>query len=141
VDFGVCIGDVVGISIGVKEEIRRVENPDATTPSRDGRGDVQSVDKHGALVESPVAVGVLVDTDPVAAPKRRTFSMGRGGREAVIDRPPDSVPAHRLEPGRFGVLAVFDDPEAPAFVEAQLERLKDGRFGKHEFHLEVVRGR
>ena len=43
-DFGIAVGDVVVVSVGIEQEIRRIETQTPPRP-RERRGDVQAVDK------------------------------------------------------------------------------------------------
>ena len=60
-----AVGDVVMISIGIKQNIGRVRDPDAAVSDRNARGDVQSIGKDLHLIDGPVAVGVFENLDAI----------------------------------------------------------------------------
>jgi hypothetical protein len=51
------------IGVGIKEQIRRIQNPHAVAIHRAGSGDVQAIDEGFVFVEFAVAVGVFVNGD------------------------------------------------------------------------------
>ncbi len=60
----------------IKEQVRRIEHPDAAAAASDRRGDVQAFEKGGVLVEDAVALRVFVDGDAVLAAE---VDCGGGG--------------------------------------------------------------
>ena len=121
-------------AVGIKEQVRRVEHPDASAPAQRRGGDVQPLDERLVAVENAVAIGVFVNRDLVLAANM----MRRWSRNLVIDGAPDAVVAEHLEPGRKRVLQILHDPEPPALVEAQAHRLTDDRLGQDQIDREVV---
>ena len=75
--------------VGIEEQVRRIEYPDAAAAPGAGRGDVQPVDEGLVLVEDAVAVGVLVDGDLVAplevVGRRRRHLVVDGAQKLVLD--------------------------------------------------------
>ena len=63
---------------------------------------------------------------------------GGGGRDLVVDGPPDAVVADHLQPGGEGILQVLHHPEPPALVEGDRDRLADDRLGQNQIELEIV---
>ena len=133
-NFGVGIGHVVVIAIRVKEQIRRVEHPDAA-PAASQRGDnVQAVEKRLVPVEDAVAVGVFVNRDLVLAAK----VVGRRGRNLVVDGAPHTIVADHLQPGRIGILQVLNHPEPAALVERDRDGLPHDRLGQNQINLKIA---
>ena len=131
VDLRVAVGHVVVVPVGIEEQVRRVEHPDASAAAQRRRGDVQPVHERLVPVEDAVAVGVFVNRDLVSAANM----MRRRRRHLVIDGAPDAVVAEHLEPGRERVLQILHDPEPAALVEAQAHRLADDRLGQDQIDL------
>lgn len=86
------------------------------------------------VVKTTVPIGVLMDADPVRSSKM----AGRGRRNLVVNGPPYAVAADHGEAGGVGILAVFDDPQAAAFVEVQKHRLGNLRLGENLVPLKPV---
>lgn len=84
--------------------------------------------------ERAIAIGVFVDGDTIFSGE---VVRGRWW-DLVVDRAPELVVTNLGESGGFGVLSVFDDPEAAAFIEAEVEGLGDGGFGEDEVDGEVI---
>ena len=134
-DLGVAVGHVVVVPVGVEQQVGRVQDPDAAPAPGAGGGDVQAVEEGLVPVERAVAVGVLVDRDPVQPPD----VVRRRRRDLVVDDPPDAVAAEHLQAGRLGILAVLDDPEPPPLVEVEEDRLRDLGLGEDQVDPQVLR--
>ena len=133
---GRAIGYVVVIGVGIKQQIRRVHDPDAAAPGQRSAGHVQAVDENLMPVEPPVAIGVFVDADEVAA----AVVVGRRRRNLVIVGSVVLVATEHLEPGGIGILAVLGDPKPAALIEAQMGGLGDERFSQELLDSELAVG-
>ena len=101
------IGNAVAIVILEINNIRRARDEDSAAPNRDAVGITQSGRELRALVEAPVAIGVLQQRD---APQAR--------RGLAVDR--------------IGIAAPLDDVEPAALVERHRHRRDDERLGGDE---------
>ena len=133
-DLGVAVGHVVAVAVGIEEQVRRIQHPDAPAPVRHGGRDVQAVHERLVPVVDAVAIGILVDRDLILAAEM----VGRGRGDLVVDGPPDPVVADHPQARGKRILQVLHHPEPPAFVEVDRDRLPDDRLGQDELELEVV---
>ena len=136
-NFGIAVGQVVMILVGVVQQVRRVHHPHAVAVEGTARGDVQAVHKRLVLVEHSVTVGVFVDRDLVET----RLPLRRRRRNFVIDRSQERIAAEHLQPRGIRVLQVLHDPQPPPLVPRHEERLLDVRLGQHQFQLVIVRHR
>ena len=133
--FGLAVGPVVAVSIGVEQQIRGLADKDPPVTDSQAGGQVQAVDEDGFFVGPAVAVGVFEDLDPVRATRaargriRDTVVLGA---QVLIDR-------DRLEPRRVGILKILDHPEPAALVKTRRERLPHHRFGSEHLDVEARR--
>src|SRR6185503_4572141 len=104
-----AIGLVVAVLVRDEKQIRRGDDPHAAEPHLEPRDVIQLVIKDGSLVEAAVAIRVFEDEDPVA-------------------------------PSRFPIWIgiVLGDPDPPAVVEAQADRLADVRLAREERYRESL---
>ena len=61
------VGLVVAVGVLQEEDVGRVGDPDAAVADGDAAGNVQPLGEDRRLVDTPVAVGVFEDLDPIAA--------------------------------------------------------------------------
>lgn len=132
-DFGVAIGAVVAVAVGIEEKVGRIQDPHAAAAGDDAAGEVQVGEEVMGFLENAVAVGVFVDGDAVGALE----VMRRGGRDFVEHGAEILIVFHDLEAGGERVLEILHDPEAAAFVEVHVQRLAHGGFAGSEGHLEA----
>ena len=133
--LGVAVRHVVAIGIGVEKEMRRLHHPQPAMAAHHGVRHVQPVEHHAMFVESAVAIRVLMHGDDVAP----AIVVRRRGRDAVEARTVEAVAAHHLQAGGKRILAVLRDPHAPAFVEADVRRLRDQRLAQDQVRREIGR--
>ena len=134
-DLRIAVGHVVPVTIGIEEEVGRVEDEHAATSAGERRRDRQAVDERAVTVVHAVTVGVLVERDAIPArhvPRRRL-------RRAVVHGPQKRIPTHGGETGGVRILAVVHHPEPAPLVEVEEEGLADLRLGEHGLDDEVVR--
>ena len=93
-----AIREVVVVHIGIPQQLRGREYPDAVAAAADGGGEVQTVDEGGDFGERAVTFYILVNGDAVAAFKRGFFGSVVGWRRffLVIADAPDAVAGHEL---------------------------------------------
>src|SRR5437660_1727270 len=117
----VAIRYIITVSIGIEEQVRRVEHPNSAAATPPRRHNVQPIKKGRVLVENPVPLRILVNGDFIQA-----FEVTRGWRRNfVIDGPPEAVMADHPQSRRRWILAVLHDPHSAALVEIQKHRLSD----------------
>jgi hypothetical protein len=109
------------VGVGVEEEVRRAQDPDAPATAADGGRDVEAGEESGGFGEGAVAVDVFVDGDLVGAAKGGLGGriVGRGGFLAVVHGAPEAVVRDGGEAGGRGVLEVLHDPHAAALIEVE----------------------
>ena len=133
-DFGVAVGHVVAVLVGIEQQVRRLQHPDAAVADRDAGGEVQARDEVLGLVVAAVAVGVFEDGDLVGALRPR--GGGSGTRSYFVRRYWSTLTG--LEAGGGGVLQVLHHPHPPALVEGDVDRLADHRLGRGQRDLQTV---
>jgi hypothetical protein len=135
--FGIAVGHVVVVAVGIEQEIRDVEHEDAAVAERDARRQVQSADEVLGPVDASIAVGIFQNRDPIGSfrPPRRRLG------NPVVDGPRIAVDLHPLESGRIGILQILHDPQPAPIVEFDANRLADMRLGRHEIDGKPVGNR
>jgi hypothetical protein len=128
-------GNVVGIGVGVEEEVRRVHHPDAAIGAHGGVGHIEAVLEDRVLVVDAVVLGRLVDGDDVGA----AVVVGRSRGNAVVVRAVILIAADHVDACGIRVLPILRDPEAAAGVEAEVGRLGDERLGQQQVDREIRR--
>ena len=133
--FGIAIGNIVMIAVGVKQQVRRLNDEHAAVAYRHAGSEVQTGDEVLEFVRHTVAIGVFADRDAVLAfgPARRRL------RHAVVFRSQILVNADRFQPGGRRILQILNDPHPAALVEADGKRLPDVRLAGDELCLEAIR--
>ncbi len=114
--FGIAIGDIVAIGVGIVEQVGRVEDIDTAVAKLETGGDVESIDEIFGAVSVTVAIFVFQDCDAVGAARAARRRLGN----AVIFGARPAIDFHALETGRIGVLEILDGPE-PATIIAFYE--------------------
>ncbi len=105
--FGIAVGHVVAIAIGVEQQIGHLQHEHAAVAKRQSAGQVQTGDEILRPIRPAVAVGVFQDRDAVGAlrPARRRLGHAIvGGARVAIDLRP-------FQPGRIGILQILNDPQ------------------------------
>ena len=133
--FGIAIGPVIVVSIGIEEEIGRLGDENSAMTDRQARCQVQAVDEDCFLVGSAVAVGVFEDLDPVGTPRAARGGLG----DAVILGAQVLIDGYWLEARGVGILQVLDDPEPAAVVKVCGQRLPHHRLGCEDFNVKAGR--
>ena len=132
--FRIAVRHVVVVGIRIEKEVGRIQDPDSAASAFHRRGDVEAVDEGFVTIVSSVAIGVLVNGDPISA-----FEMvRRRGRHPVIHRAPDAVAADHFQSRRPGILPILHHPQASAFIEIEKDGLGDLWFGQDLFPLQIV---
>src|SRR5205807_1347664 len=110
--IGITIGNVITITVRIKEQVRDLEHKDAAVPEGNARRQVEIFHKISCGRAWTVALGVQEDGDSVCAlgPTRRRL------RNAVINRARIAIDLYAFEPGRVWILEILNDPEAAAIV-------------------------
>ena len=124
----------IAVGICVAEQIGRVHHPDAALAHGNARGDVEAVNRHLVRIEAAIAVGVGEHTHSVTA----RHMVGRRSRHPVKHRAQVLVVPHHLEPGRKGILPVFDHPHPALLVETDLQRLRNQGLAGNQVYRQVI---
>ena len=135
VDDRRTIGHVVAIGVGKEEQVGRVHDPHPAAPRQHGVGHVEPVHEHPMTIGQPVAIGVFMDGDPVAA---RCVSRRRLGHSVVLG-PVVLVATEHLGTGRIGILPVLGHPKPTPGVEAEVRGLGHLGLVQQQVHAEVGR--
>src|SRR5205085_29155 len=80
-------------------------------------------------------VGVFVNGDFVSAAKM----IRRGRRNFVVNSAPKIIAADHFQPGRIWILPILHYPHPAAFIETDLQRLRDNRLGEDLLPFQAVR--
>src|SRR5262245_31097869 len=101
-----------------------------------GVGHVEAIDENFVPVEYAIAVRVLVNRNDV-----RAASVVRWWRrDLVVVRAIILVAAQHDQPGRIRILPVLRNPKPPAFVEAEVRRLRDQWLAQKQLRYEIRAG-
>ena len=128
------VGNVVAIFVRVKKQVGRIQHPHAATAGDDAARDVQIGKKILRLVEHAVALCAFEDRDAI----RALEMIRRRRRSAVEHRAQILVVAEHLHPRRERILEILHDPQPPALIEVNVQRLPHHRFGRGEIEREPV---
>ena len=133
-DFGIAVGDVVAVAVGIEEKIRRLHDEDAAAADAETGCEVEPGDKVSGLPKAAALVRVEEDRELVGplGPKRRRLG------QAVVLSPQELIDCDRFEPCRCRILDVLQHPEATAIVEGHGHRLTDQRLAGDEADFEAV---
>ena len=124
---GFAVRNVVLVSIWIKEEIGRVQDPDALI-SMGERGDhVQAIEEGLVKVIDSIAIRILMDRDLVSP---REFAIGgavkwRRWRHLIKHLTEVLVPRENFESRGIWILDILHNPEPSTFVEVHEKRLPD----------------
>ena len=132
-NFGVAIGNVVLIFIWIEQQIRSIEHPDAAPAHCTSGGDIQTINKNLVLIENTIAVGIFVNGNlifPAHMIRRREWHF-------IVDGSPKNIVAFHLQTGWTRILAIFQQPHAPAGIETNLQRLGDEGFSQELFQPKI----
>ena len=134
-DDRIAVGLIVPVGVGIEEEVRRLENPQTGGIEREARDEAQSIDKNTMFFGDPVAVGILVERDPIET----AVMVGRGGRHLVVDASQEGVAADHRQPRRLRVLDELGHPDPAPGIPLHREWLTDRRFGEDQIDAEILR--
>ena len=129
----VSIGKVILVGICIKQKIRRMQHPHPAAAMRDRRCHVQAVEEYLVGIENAVAIGILVNGDPVVTAvmlRWRWRDLVVGGMELV------AADVHNPQARGIRILDELHDPEPAAFVKAQVQRLGHHGFLEHRLGLQ-----
>ena len=130
----VAVRDVVGIAVGIKQQVRRVHHPDPVAAGQRRVGQAEFVGENLVRVVSAIAVGVLVHGDAAAAGRVMRRRLGL----AVVLGSVIFVAADLSQPGRVRVLHVMRNPQPPARIETEMRRLRHQRLVQHGLDGQAV---
>ena len=134
--FGWPVGNVVGVFIRVKHEIRRVHHPDSAVAVHCGVGHVQAFEHVFVFVENAVAVRVFMHRNDV----RAAVVIRRRRRHFVEHRAVVLIATELPDSRRIRILTILRNPQPPAFVERHVRGLRDERLCEHQLHRETRLG-
>ena len=118
-NFGIAIWNVVTIFIGIEQQIRRIENPQASTSLNKRCRNIQPIDECLVFVVDPVTIGVFVDGDLVFS----LHAMRRRIGYLVVNGSPPLILAKQRQTSRFGVLQILHHPQTTPLVKIHEQRL------------------
>jgi hypothetical protein len=129
--FGIAIGYVVSIQVGVEQQIGRLGNKHAAVSDGHSGGEIQVGEKVFDGVRASVSVGVFVDRNPVVAlrPLRRWI-----GKLVVLGSQP-VINFDRLQAVRIRELPVLKHPHPAAVIETNRQRLTHLRLSGDQLDL------
>ena len=130
----VAIRDVVGIAVGIKQQMRGVHHPDPVAAGQCRIGQAEFIGEHLVRVVTAVAIRVFVDGNTAAA--RRV--VGRRLGLAVILGPIILVAADLPQPGRIRVLHIMRNPQPTTRIETKMCRLRHQRLVQNRLNGQAV---
>ena len=133
-DLGRPVRMIVAVAIGVEQKIGRLRHEHAAISQRHPRRQIEVRQEIFHEVGATVAIGVLVDRDPV-------FAFGAAGRrfgELIVFRAKVLVDRRGLEPDRVGILPILEHPHTTPVVKTDRERLSDLRLRGNQFDFQAV---
>ena len=131
----VAIGNVIAVLIGVEEQIRRLDDVEASVAEAKAGREVQVGQKVLGLGVFAILVRFGKDGDAID-----TFgTLGRRFRHAVPDRSQILVLLQRLQTGRIRILQVLQNPQTAPVIKLHAQRLPDERFGSNQRGREPLR--
>ena len=128
---------VVPIADGDEHQVWRRANPNAAETDLQSADQVEVLQKHSAFVELVVPVGVLEDKYSVC-PAKDIFELFGSGFAAI--RAAGPVVGRRI-PAATWIGVALGDPDPPAIIETEGDRLSHVRFARKDVHLEAGRQR
>ena len=134
-DDRIAVGLIVPVGIGIEEEVRGLEDPQAPGIEGEARDEAQAIDENAVFFHDPVAVGILMEGDPVET----AVVVGGGGRHLVVDAPQEGVAADHRQPRRLRVLDELGRPDPAPGIPLHREWLTDRRFGEDQIDAEILR--
>ena len=130
----VAVRDVVGVVVGIKQQMRRVHHPDSVAAGQRRIGQAEFASENLVRVVRAIAVGVLVHSDAAAAGRM----MRRWPWLAVVLGSVILVATDLPQPGRVRVLHVMRNPQPPTRIETDMRRLLHQRLVQHGLDGQAV---
>ena len=130
----IAVRDVVGVAVGIKQQVRRVHHPDPVAAGQRRVGQAEFVGENLVRVVSAIAVGVIVHGDTAAAGR----VMRRRPGLAVVLGSVILVATNLPQPGRVRVLHIMRNPQPPARIETDMRRLRHQRLVQHGLDGQAV---
>ncbi len=132
--YRVAVRDVITVAIGIKEQVRRVHDPDSTVPGQGGVGEARLVGENLVRVVGAIAIGVHVHGDAAAAGR----VVRRRLRLAVVLGAVIFVSADLPQSGRIRVLHIMRNPQPSTDIKAQMCWLGDQWLVQHRLDSQAV---
>src|SRR5882724_3409692 len=119
----VAIRHVIAIAIGVKKQIRRLQNEHAAMTERHSRAKIQAADEIFESMGAAIGVEIIANREAIGTfwPARRRLG------NAVVFRAQILVHAHRLESGWGWILQILNHPHPPAMIKSDRKRFTNFR--------------
>ena len=125
---------LVAVGHRYKHQIRRRPHPHASKADLNPADQIQSLNEDGALVELPVAIGILKNQDAVL-----TLALLRAYRIGIGFRNPESAAMIDGESNRL--LHIWFPREQSRLEPGRQDHLPDGSFGREAGEFNGVRWR
>ena len=133
-DFRIAIGNIVVVSVWVKQKVRYVEHKHTAMAKCEASGKVQPGHKVFCLVGTSVTVSIFQNRNSVG-PWRTVWR--RLGNPVVLDSR-ITVDVDTLQPRGIWILQVLYDPQPTTVVEFDRDWLPDKRFASHQIDCKTV---
>ena len=130
----IAVRHVVVVFVGIKKQVRRLQDPQSIFVESKRRRQAQAFDKRAVLIVFPVAVGVFVKRnaiEPLEMIRRRR-------RNLVVYRSQKFIAADHFQACRIGILDELVDPQPAARVPLDTEGLSHCRLAQSQLDFQIV---